>query len=437
MLYFEILAVLVLILLNGLLAMSELAVVSSRKSRLEQLAKRGSRGARAAIRLADDPGRFLSTVQIGITLVGIFAGAFSGATLGRRLGGWLETFPSISPYGDALGIGVTIVGITYLSLILGELVPKRVALARPERIASLVAGPMQALSLIAAPAVWALHVSTERVLHALGLHGPPDAAITEEEVKSLIAEGTRAGVFARQEQEMIEGVLRMADRSVRVIMTPRSKIVWVDAGSDRDAVLATVDTNRFSRLLVCEGSIDRPVGFIHSRDLLPEALRGGRIALSASMQPLLFVPERLPILQLLGRFKREKVHIAVVVDEYGTTEGIVTLTDVIEAIAGDLPERGENDEPRIVRKDDSSWLIDGMFPTDEVEAVTGIPMGRDVKMMAAYVLDSLGRIPETGTCFHSGNARFTVVDMDGNRIDKVLVEIDRDDPDRCDGTAGP
>ncbi len=433
MLYVELLIVLFLTVSNGLLAMSELAVVSSRKSRLEHLANQGSRGARAALRLIDDPSRFLSTVQIGITLVGIIAGAFSGATLGQRLGAWLNTFPSISPYGYSIGVSITLVGITYLSLIIGELVPKRIALAHPERVASLVAGPMRGLSLVAAPAIWVLHVSTERVLRILGLADTRETTVTEDEVKSLIAEGTQAGIFVPQEQEMIEGVLRLADRSVRVIMTPRTRIVWVDVKSDRNTIIDMVRSHRFSRLLVCDGTVDHPVGVIHTKNLLPEALSCDEVTLSKLITPLLYVPDRTTILKLLSRFKKEKVHLAVVLNEYGTTEGLVTLTDVIEAIAGDLPERGEDDGPQVVQREDGSWLADGTVPTDEVETLTGIYMGENVEMLAGFVLHHLGQIPKTGASFLHGNARFEVVDMDGNRIDKVLIEVslksDKETPD--------
>lgn len=423
MLFLELLIVIFLTVTNGLLAMSELAVVSSRKSRLEHLANQGSRGARAALRLIDDPSRFLSTVQIGITLVGIIAGAFSGATLGQRLGAWLNTFPLISPYGNSAGIGITVVGITYLSLIIGELVPKRIALAQPERVASLVAGPMRGLSLVAAPAAWVLHVSTERVLRLLGLPGTRETNVTEDEIKSLITEGTQAGIFVPQEQEMIEGVLRLADRSVRVVMTPRTRIVWVDVNSDRNTIIDMVKAYRFSRLLVCDGTVDHPVGFIHTKNLLPEALSCEEITLSELVTSMLYVPDRTTVLNLLNRFKKEKVHIAVVVDEYGDTEGLVTLTDVIEAIAGDLPERGEDNGPQIVQRDDGSWLADGTVPTDEVETVIGIDVGENVEMLAGFVLDRLGRIPKAGASFMHGSARFEVVDMDGNRIDKVLIEV--------------
>jgi putative hemolysin len=329
----------------------------------------------------------------------------------------------ISPYGSYIGIGITVVGITYLSLIIGELVPKRIALAQPERVASLVAGPMRVLSLVAAPAVWVLHVSTERVLRLLGLTGTRETTVTEDEVKSLIAEGTQAGIFVPQEQEMIEGVLRLADRSVRLIMTPRTRIVWVDVKSDRNTIMDTVKAHRFSRLLVCDGTVDHPVGFIHTKNLLPETLSCEEVNVSELVTPMLYVPDRTTVLNLLNRFKKEKVHIAVVVDEYGTTEGLVTLTDVIEAIAGDLPERGEDDGPQIVQRDDGSWLADGTVPTDQVETITGIDMGENVEMLAGFMLEHLGRIPKAGASFMHGNARFEVVDMDNNRIDKVLIEV--------------
>lgn len=429
MLFIEIFAVFFLVTLNGLLAMSELAVVSSRKSRLEHLANRGSRGARAALFLIDDPSRFLSTVQIGITLVGIVAGALSGVTIGQRLGAWLNTIPLISPHGSAVGIGVTVVAITYLSLILGELVPKRIALAQPERIAALVARPMRGLSLVGAPAVWLLHITTERVLRLLGLTGTRETTITEDEVKSLIAEGTQAGIFVPQEQEMIEGVLRLADRPVRVIMTPRTKIVWVDLKTDRKAIIDIVEKQRFSRLLVCDETVDHPVGFVHTKNLLPDALSCNDFNIATLMTPLICVSDRTPVLRLLNQFKKEKVYIAVVFDEYGTTEGLVTITDIIEAIAGDLPERDEDTGLRIVQRDDGSWLADGTIPTDEVETITGIDMGEDVEMLAGFVLDYLGQIPTAGASFTHGNARFEVIDMDGNRIDKVLIEIDRKSSD--------
>ena len=423
MLAFELIVIVLLILVNGFLALSELAVVSSRKSRLEYLANRGSRSARAALKLVNDPGRFLSTVQFGITLIGIVAGAFSGITLGKRLGVWLDTFPAISPHGDKLGIAVTVVGITYLSLVVGELVPKRVALARPEKVAAFVAWPMRLLAIVAAPAVWVLHVSTEAILRALHQSGVRESDITEEEVKSLIAKGTRTGVFAKQEQKMIDGVLRLADRPVRVIMTPRFRIVWIDAKAGRDMVIERFETNRFSRLLVCNGSVEHPVGAVHSKDLLPAALRGDDVPLDVLMTPLIFVPEQTPVLVLLGRFKKERAHMAVVVNEYGETEGIVTVTDILESIVGDLPERGEEAEPDIVPEEEGAWLVDGMTPIDEVRGVTGIALGPRMETMAGFMLHRLERVPEPGAGITYRNARFEIVAMDGNRIARVRIAI--------------
>ncbi|MBN2720411.1 MAG: HlyC/CorC family transporter [Proteobacteria bacterium] len=432
MIYLEIFALFLLILLNGLLAMSEFAIVSSRKSRLEYLEGQGNTGARYALRLKSDPGRFLSTVQIGITFVGVIAGAFSGATLGQRLGSWLNSFSLFSPYGIPAGIGATVIAITYFSLVLGEIAPKRIALAHPESVASFAARFMWVMSRAAAPLVWVLNVSSGVVLRLFGVSGVGEATVTEDEVKSLIAEGTAAGGFVPQEKEMIEGVLRLADRPVRLIMTPRSRIVWIDRKSSRGEILETIESNRFTRFLVCDQTVDNPVGFVNTRDLLFEALQCGEMTPAGLMIPLLCIPDGTNILRLLSRFRKEKVHIGLVVDEYGATEGIVTLTDVIEAVAGELPEKGEEVERRIIKRGERSWLIDGTSLTDAIKAETGIDLGGDVKMLAGFVLEQLGHIPEAGASFEFANARFEVVDMDENRIDKVLVEDKTGFPEKND-----
>ncbi len=423
MIYLELLFVLLLTLLNGLLALSELAVVSSRRGRLEYLANLGHPGARVAQQLLDDPSRFLSSVQIGITLVGILAGAISGATIAARLGAWLNSFPMLAPYGASLGIGLVVVGITYLSLVLGELVPKRIALTNPERVAAAVARPMRMVSRIGAPAVWLLGISTEAILKLMGLSGVRDSTVTEEEVKSLIDEGTTAGVFVPAERDMIEGVLRMADRAVKAIMTPRSEIIWIDVNADRAALLKIFEDGRCSRLLVCDGSIDHAIGVVHTKDLLPVALRGETPSLKSLMAPPLIVPERTSTLKLLDQFQRQKVHMAVLIDEYGTTRGLVTPTDILEAIAGDLPEHGEEEEELVVRREDGSWLIDGMLRIDEFEQLTGLRglnEARDFNTMAGFVLDRIGHLPKAGERFSYGQAQFEVIDMDRRRIDKIL-----------------
>lgn len=427
MLYLEMLFVLVLTGINGLMAMSEMAVVSSRRARLDHMVRYGHKGARAALRIADEPSRFLSTVQIGITLVGILAGAFSGATIADKLGDRLDQYAFLSPYGDAIGIGVVVVCISFLSLTLGELVPKRAALANPEAIASMIARPMERLSQIARPVVWLLNMSTEIVLRLLRLPVTRDTAVTEEEIKSVIREGTKVGMFEPQEHEMIQGVLRLADRSVRMIMTPRIDVTWIDINADTETLLNAVRPSRHSRFLVCQNSIEHAVGVIHAKDLLPAAMRRETLDIRSFMVSPVFVPEHAPTFKILEEFKRTGVHMAVVVDEYGTTQGIVTLTDVLESIAGDLPELGEDAETPILRGDDGAWLCEGYLPIDEFEDRTGL---RGIKgagkyeTIAGFVIHVLGHLPRTGEGFVYGNARFEVVDMDGRRIDKVRVQLE-------------
>jgi putative hemolysin len=424
MLFFEIAVVFALTLVNGVLAMSELGVVSARKARLEGMAADGSRGARAALRLKEDPSRFLSTVQIGITLVGIFAGAFSGATLADRLGNVLSAIPAIGHSGHEIAFFVVVVGITYLSLVVGELVPKRLALANPEAIAVMVARPMTILSKVAAPVVWLLRTSTETLLRLFGRRSERDETVSEEEIRAMIAEGAETGVFAAEEKEMIEGVLRLADRSVRALMTLRSDIVWIDREASRADVTRILCDHHHSRLLVCDGTVDEAVGVVHTKDMLAAVLQGRPLDLAALMQPLVAVPEQTPVLSLIELFRTRGAHMIVVVDEYGTTEGLVTPTDVLETIAGELPEAHEADEPDIVQREDGSWLVDGLTPIDEFRdrlAVRGLGTG-DYHTVAGLALEQLGRIPSAGECFVHAGLKFEIVDMDGRRIDKLLVQ---------------
>ena len=420
----EAFVVLLLILLNGVLAMSELAIVSSRRARLEAMASAGSGGARVALGLIDDPGRFLSTVQIGITLVGIFAGAFGGATLAAPLAAVLNRIAFIAPNGEAVAIVVVVVVITYLSLIVGELVPKRIALSNPERTAALVAPAMRLLSRIAAPAVWLLRLSTDAVLGVLRLGGSREETVSEDEVRALIAAGTRTGVFAAQEREMIDGVLRLADRSVRAVMTPRLDLAWVDRNAGRDTIAQLLEAQRHRRVLVCEGSIDHAVGFLDMADVLAAALRGEPIEVATLMRRPLVVSDRLRILRLIDMFRQEGIHYAVVVDEYGTTEGVVTAIDILEGIAGALPETGDEDEPGIVPRADGSFLVDGLTPLGVFESGMGVhdlAADGDYETVAGLVLHALGRIPAVGDRVAVAGLAIEVVDMDGRRIDKVLV----------------
>lgn len=420
----ELAAVLFLILLNGFFAMSELAVVSARKIRLQQLAEEGSRGARTALALQEDPSRFLSTVQIGITLIGVINGAVGGATLADRLAPVLDAIPALAGYGQTLSIAIVVMVITYLSLIAGELVPKRIALNNAEAIASFAAPIMRSLSRATAPFVWLLGASTEAMLKLLRVPEKAEQMVTEEEVKSLIAEGTASGVFDPGEKRMIEGVMRLADRTVRSIMTPRPEVMWLDIDDEPDNIKREIRETRHSRFPVCRGDFDDVIGVVHTKDLLHRLLQDGPFDLRADVRDALVVHDGTEVMRLLELFKQSGEQIAIVVDEYGTVEGITTLTDVLEGIAGELPDDGgENSD--IVRRADGSLLIDGMMAVEEVEAHLGLKSLRDedsgYHTLAGFLLFKLGRIPTAGEYADHDGYRFEVVDMDGRRIDKVLV----------------
>ncbi len=419
----EFLVILVLISLNGVLAMSELAVISSRRSRLQELVKRRNRGARVAVRLLDNPTDFLSTVQVGITLIGVLAGAFSGATLAEQLGARLDAWPWLAPYGRPVAFGIVVIAITYASLVVGELVPKRIALDDPERIAAALAPVMRGVARVAAPAVWLLRVSTEGLLRVVGFAGQRKMTVTEDEVRSLVAEGTRAGVFMPKEREMIEGVLRLADRTARAIMTPRHDVAWLDVTATPADIVAQLDEHRLSRYPVCRETIDNPIGVVHTKDVARVALAGAPISLTEIMIQPFVVLDGTPVLKVLDGFRREGLHMAIVVDEYGATQGIVTIADIIEAVAGTLPETGEQPEAAaMVRRDDGSWLVDGSLGIDEFEdklAISGLRGLGVFDTVAGYALFRLGRLPAVGDTFSDRTGHYEILDMDGRRIDKI------------------
>ena len=421
----EALIILLLIALNGFFAMAELAVVSSRKARLRQMADAGQRGAATALQLAEHPGRFLSTVQIGITLIGIFAGAFGGATLAEKLEVWLAaTFPALAPYSGELALGLVVAMITYLSLIIGELVPKHLALRDAERLAAAVAWPMRMIAWIGSPLVWLLDLSTRAVLRLLGVSSISDQRITDEEIKTLIAEAAASGVVEHAEQAMISGVMRLADRPVGAVMTHRPAIVWLDLDDPPEALLHTIRAHRFPRFPAGRGAIDEVQGVIRAKDVFDSYLAGREPDFDALLQEAPVVHESTDALQVLDVLKQSPTRLALVRDEYGGLEGLVTLTDLMEAIVGALAEPRATDEPPVVRREDGSWLMDGALPVDELWELLKppeAPVEGDYYTLAGLVLARLGEVPATGQQFVWGGYRFEVVDMDGQRIDKVLV----------------
>ena len=422
--FWELLVLAVLILINGFFAMAELAIVSSRRVRLQEMAKAGKRGAAAALSLMDDPVGFLSTVQVGITLVGIVAGAYSAATFAGPFGEILKNIPAIAVYAEEIAFAVVVVAVTYFSLVIGELVPKRIALNHAETIAAAVAPLMRLLAKVGAPFVWFLRLSTHAVMALLRLKPAPESAVTEEEVKALIAEGASSGVFQPAERELIEGVLRMGDRAVRSIMVPRTAVVWLDVEDAQEEIYAAIAESGHSRYPVARGDIEDVIGVAHTKDLLEQQRKTGTIDLIAAAREAPYVVDRMPVLRLLDRFKSSSVHMAFVVDEHGSFEGIVTPTDILTTIAGDLPQSEEEAEPEAVQREDGSWLIDGLMAVDAAErtlGIEGMAEEGDFNTVAGFVLHELGHLPVASENFEWRGWRFEVVDLDGRRIDKILA----------------
>lgn len=421
---FEILLIFLLVIANGVFAMSEMAVVSSRKARLQQFANAGDAKALSALELANAPDRFLSTVQIGITLVGILAGAFGGATIASQIAAYIAVVPALAPYSSALGLAAVVAAITYLSLIFGELVPKRLALNNPERIASFVARPMNLLSKFASPFVWFLSFSSETVFNLFRIKPSNEPPVTEEEIKVLIAQGTQAGVFEETEQDMVESVFRLGDRRVKALMTPRLDIEWLDVNSAAEEIRQAMRESLYSRFPVCDGSIDEVIGVVKAKDFL--VLEDENASLRSVLKQPLFVPETRTALQTLELFKRAHTHIALIIDEYGAVEGLVTTNDVLEAIVGDIALPANQSEMYAVRREDGSWLLDGALPVDDFKEIFSVTkLAGEEKgayhTLAGFIMMQLGRIPKVAEYFEWNNLRFEIVDMDGNRVDKVLV----------------
>ncbi len=421
----DLLILLFLILMNGVFAMTEIAVVSSRKAKLRVMADQGVKNAAKALTLAEEPGNFLSTIQVGITLVGILSGAYGGAIIAKDLGRYLSGYPPLAPYSDTLSFVLVVIVITYLSLVIGELLPKRLALQNPEKLAAAVAGPIGWLTWVAYPFVRLLSLSSEYLIRIMGLKKPV-STVSEEEVKVLLEEGTEAGVFHKMEQDIIHGAFRMDELSVRDVMTPRPDIIWLDYELPFAENLKTVQTSDHTFFPVCEGDLDHVLGFLHVKDLFKVYPHFDGSDIKPLLRKPVIYPETISALQLLEHFKASPSHATLVVDEYGTIQGLVTVSDIMEAIVGDIPSFNDSEDREIVEREDGSWLIDGTLPIDEFTehfAIEALPDEEEAEYhtLAGFITTYLGRIPVTGDYFDWGEFRFEVVDMDGNRIDKILM----------------
>jgi len=429
----QLVVILLLIVFNGLLAMSELSVVSSRPARLQQRVSENRRGARTALELAENPNRFLSTVQVGITLISIVNGAFGGAALSRPVANILDHIPVIDRYSGGLSVFLVVAAITYLSLIVGELVPKRLAIQQPENIACLVAPFMKVLARAGSPVVTFLGVSSDVVIRLLGATVPQEPAVTEEEIHLLLKQGAEAGVFHESERSMVAGVFGIGDRSASEVMTPRYRMDYLDLAQPVEVNLKLMANTPHNFYPVCEGSTDNVIGVIATRELWRRQVSGESTEIREAMEPALFVPENAPMFSIIDQMRDRRSAIAIVIGEYGGVEGLLTFNDVLSDLVGEIDDPHRTNVKGGVRRDDGSWLLDGVFPAHEVrelfdiDALPGEDEGR-FETIAGFLMDQLGHIPTASEDVAWNGYRFEVVDMDGVRIDKVLVTP----PDRAD-----
>ncbi|HWW11496.1 MAG TPA: hemolysin family protein [Brevundimonas sp.] len=424
MLAIAIVVVLLLVVLNGLFAMTELAVVSSRKSRLQSRAERGDRGARAALKLAEEPTHFLSAVQVGITLIGILAGAYGQAAIAGELNHILETsIPVIAPWSEFISTAIVVVFITYISLIVGELVPKRIALIFPEAVASKMAAPISTLAIVLKPFVVLLTASTSGILKIMGIKDRDGSDVTQEEVETMIAEGTASGLIEPEEQTMIEEILTLGDRPIRVAMTPRHEVFWIALDDTDEQLREEIRTCPYSRIVVArENDVDNPLGVVHKKDLLDSLLTDGKFDVESLVQTPAFIPQSTSVLKALEILKASKVHMAFLVDEFGAFEGVVTATDLLEMIAGDFDESHDEADAYIRQREDGSWLVDGQTDLEELSDELGEDFGEaeGFHTVAGLVLHQLSRVPAEGEVLQLGRFEVEVIDMDDRRIDKLL-----------------
>jgi putative hemolysin len=423
---FELVFIFILLIANGLFSMSEMAVVSARKARLQKRASDGDKGAQAALELAGNPGSFLSTVQIGITLVGILAGAFGGAAIAEKLAPALKRFPTVEPYADKISLGLVVMVITYLSLVIGELIPKRLALHSPDRIAAMMAGPMKKLSALTSPLVKLLEGSTNGLLRLFGLRESSDPPVTEDEIKVLIEQGISAGVFEEAEQDLIERTFYLGDRTVSELMVPRPDVVFIDLDDPPEIIKAVVSGNRLSRYPVIQGSADNVVGVVRAKDLLAGEFTDQPFDLNAVMTPALYLPDTMPAFRAIETFKSSRRHMAVVIDEHGGVEGVVTVNDILDALVGEIPSMDEHGEQAVVRREDGSLLLDGALSVDQLKQTLRIKQlpGEDdgaFQTLGGFLMTRLGRVPSVADQVEFSGWRFEIMDMDRRRVDKVLA----------------
>jgi len=416
----QILIIVAVILINAVFVLSEMSVASSRKARLQQRVNEGDRGASTALRLLENPNLFLATVQIGITLVSVLVGAVGGVTLSEPLSALFMQIPVLAPFAESLALGIVVVAITFVSIILGELVPKRIALHNPERIASVLAGPMIIVSRILTPFVWLLGRITDFVLKTLGVKPGTEPPVTEEEIQLLIDQGTQAGVFEEAEHDMVEGVFSLGDQRVYSLMTPRTGVVYLDVDDSVEEIRDKIANSEFSRFPVRQGTLDVILGIVKARDLLVRSLGNEPIKLKDLLKPAFFIPETMFASRALEIFKEKGTEILLVIDEFGGLQGLLTINDIIEEIVGQI----ELEEPQATQRQDGSWLLDGMLEVDEFKEIfklTGLPHEEEYETLSGFVMVSLGRVPQTADHFEWHGLRFEIIDMDGRRVDKVLV----------------
>ena len=423
----DILLIILLIILNGMFAMSEIALISSRKTRLQHWADEGRSGAARALKMANEPSHFLSTVQVGITLIGVLNGAIGESAIAAKLAAYFARIPELAPYSHHLSVALMVLIITYFSLIIGELVPKRLAMRNPEPIASFFAGPMRVLSIAAFPLVKLLSVSTELVLKLFGRTKGKEPSITEEEIQVLMEQGTEEGIFERSEHELVSNIFQLDDKVIASIMTPRKDIFMLDLDDPFEQNRDKLMRSHYSRFPLCRGGYDQILGIVRAKDILNSQFRGESIDLPSLAKPPLYVLSNISLMHFLEECKKTRMHFALVVDEYGEVEGLVTLNDVMEAIVGDIASADLLEEPLMVQRADGSWLIDGMMPVDkfidmfEVAGLIGEAKG-NFHTVGGFVMMHMGRIPAAADWFEWEGLRIEVVDMDKNRIDKLLVE---------------